>query len=283
MADGAHGAGRAFHFVFGLRPQTDPFHLVHYLCLESCRRVNEPAAIHFHFRHEPHGPLWERIRPQLELHRLAGPTEGFDPSRYAETLEGRLVERAGWSTAHEADFLRLRILLERGGVYADMDTLFVRPYPHALDDCEFAIGEEQPVVGADGVLKPSLCNAVFIAQPNARFARAWLSRMGEAFDGRWSSHSCQLAAALWREMPEALRIVPTRWFYRHPPTPRGLRVLLEDLDTDLRGVCSIHLWAHLWWDEWRQDFSSVHAGMLTEDYVRSVDTTYNVLARPFLP
>ena len=29
-----------YHFVFGLRPQTEPFHLMFYLCLASCLAVN---------------------------------------------------------------------------------------------------------------------------------------------------------------------------------------------------------------------------------------------------
>ena len=274
---------KEFHFVFGLRRQTEPFHLVHYLCLESCRRINNSTAIHFHYRHEPHGEWWERIRPHLRLHHVEGATAGFDAARYDTTEEGRLIARAGWSYAHEADFLRLRILLEHGGVYADMDTLFVRPYPVEWHEHEFLIGEEPAMPGGDGVLKPSLCNAVMFAQPNARFIRAWLAQMAGAFDGTWNRHSSQEAARLWREMPDAVRIVPVWWFYKHGATPSGVRTLLEGLDRHLCGVYSIHLWAHLWWDEWRTDFTRVHAGTLTEAHVRSVDTTYNVLARAFLP
>ena len=34
---------RLAHFVFGLLEQTEPFHPMHYLALESCRRVLQPA------------------------------------------------------------------------------------------------------------------------------------------------------------------------------------------------------------------------------------------------
>jgi hypothetical protein len=44
----------------------------------------------------------------------------------------------------------------------------------------------------------------------------------------------------------------------------------------------MHLWAHLWWDEARTDFTDFHAGLLTESYIRSQETTYNVIARQFL-
>lgn len=272
-----------FHFIFGLRPQSEPFHLVHYLCLESCRRINGPTAINFHYRHLPYGEWWDRICPYLRLHRILGATAGFDATRYETSDEGRLIAQAGWTYAHEADFLRLRILLAQGGIYADMDTLFVRRYPDEWRAYEFLMGEEPAIPGENGLLKPSLCNAVMFAQPNARFARSWLSQMDGAFDGTWSRHSCQEAARLWREMPDAVRVGPASWFYKHAATPRGVRALIEELDRDVRGVYSLHLWAHLWWDEWRTDFSRVHAGTVTEAYVRNVDTTYNVLARAFLP
>jgi hypothetical protein len=270
-----------FHFVFGLREQREPLHVAHYLCLESCRRVNRPDAIHFHYRHEPHGPWWDRIRPHLTLHRVTTPSE-VAAAAYAATEEGRYIARAGWTYAHEADFLRLRALLALGGVYADMDTLFVQPLPQRLYGHDFVLGEEAPLPGADGLLRPSLCNALILARAQAAFPARWLARMGEVFDGTWSRHSCQEAARLWGEMPAAVHVVPPRYFYRHPATREGVQMLLEGLDPDFHDVYSMHLWAHLWWDEWRTDFSTFHAALLTERHIRTVDTTYNVIARGFL-
>ena len=271
-----------FHFVFGLAPQREPLHLVHYLCLESCRRVNRPEAICFHYRHEPHGPWWDRIKPQLTLRRVAEASAIPDAGSYDATLEGRLIRERGWTYAHEADFLRLSILLEEGGVYADMDTLFVHPLPTHWLAKPCVLGEEEPLPGADGVLRVSLCNALIVAQPGAAFARVWLERMAQVFDGTWSRHSNQEAVRLWAEMPEAIHVLPQSCFYRHAATPRGVRSLLEGHEPDVAGVYSLHLWAHLWWDAWRTDFTTLHAGDVDEDYVRTRKTTYAVLARKFL-
>jgi hypothetical protein len=271
-----------FHFVFGLRPQAEPMHVVHFLCLESCRRVYRPDAIHFHYRHAPHGPWWERIRPHLTLHRVAADTRDLDTRRYRDTEEGRYIQRADLMYAHEADFIRLDVLGQWGGVYADMDTLFVQPLPQRMFREPFVVGEEPPLPGADGALRPSLCNALMLARPGAAFPARWRARMTQVFDGTWSRHSCQEAALLWAEMPESIRVLPPRYFYKHGPTRDGIRSLLEGLDTDLHDVYSLHLWAHLWWDEARTDFSNFHAGMLTLDQIRGVDTTYNIIARGFL-
>jgi len=275
-------ADLAFHFVFGLAPQREPLHLVHYLCLESCRRVNRPESIFFHCRHEPYGPLWDRIKPHLALRKAPAANLIPDLGRYDKTDEGRLIRDAGWTYAHEADFLRLSIVLDEGGVYADMDTLFTRPLPARWLEKPFVLGEEAPVPGADGVLSPSLCNALMIARPGAAFARRWRERMAQVFDGTWSRHSNQEAVRLWADMPDTLHVVPQTCFYKHAATRRGVRTLLEGHDPDTAGVYSLHLWAHLWWDATRTDFTSVHAGEIDEEYVRTRRTTYAVLAREFL-
>jgi len=271
-----------FHFVFGLKPQREPMHVVHYLCLESCRRVNRPRAMCMHYRHEPYGPWWERIKAHLCLRRIGAASLIPDTARYDTTAEGRLIRDAGWSYAHEADFLRLSVLLDEGGVYADMDTLFIAPLPEHLSRKPFVLGEEAPVPGGDGVLQPSLCNALILAQPGATFARVWLAAMARAFDGSWSRHSCQQAVRLWGEMPESVHVVPQTYFYKHAATPRGVRTLLEGYDPDVAGVYSLHLWAHLWWDAWRTDFTTLHADQLDESYLRGMKTTYAMLARRFL-
>ena len=108
--------------------------------------------------------------------------------------------------------------------------------------------------------------------------------MGDALNGTWSNHSGFLARAIADEIPEAVRVERRETFFPAPVTVEGLRYLLEeDNGTDLDGALSVHLWAHLWWHPDRRDFSAVHGGLLTADYIRSVDTTYNRLARPYLP
>ena len=128
------------HFVFGLEPQTQPFHLVHYVAVESCRRVLGPEAIYFHHKHQPYGPYWDLVRPHLTL---------VEVDLVPEVLEGPADDRlvpARYRYAHHADFIRLDALIEHGGVYADIDTVFVRPFPRDLFEHPFVIGREAPVV-----------------------------------------------------------------------------------------------------------------------------------------
>ena len=191
-----------FHFVFGLKPQIQPFHIAEYLCLESCIQVNRPERVDLYHHYEPYGEWWERIKPKLDLHEVELESFVRDHPSYFTHEEGRFIK--GWNLdyAHQSDFLRLKILLEHGGIYADMDTIFVNPLPRDLFDHEFVIGEEDPVTGPDeDEPHASLCNAFLMSAPGAEFGRSWLERMHQVFDGTWSRHSCMEAALLQAEAP----------------------------------------------------------------------------------
>jgi hypothetical protein len=124
---------------------------------------------------------------------------------------------------------------------------------------------------------------VLMAEPGAEFAIAWRQRMGAALNGTWSNHSGFLAEELSRRMPGEVHVEPPRSFYRYGPNRADLALLLEGQDADTAGVLSIHLWSHLWWDAPRRDYSDVHGGLLTGHRIRCVDSTYNLLARSFVP
>lgn len=266
-----------FHFVFGLREQREPFHLVFYLCLASCRTVNRPDAIYVHYHHRPYGHYWDLacefvtpvpVEPNAFVADFRYADQGIEPYRYA----------------HHADFIRLERLLEQGGVYADIDTIFVHPIPETLWRQPFVLGREGDVVAAPGQPpQPSLCNALIMAEPGAAFGRLWLAEMRRAFDGTWSAHSTLLPERLRQLHPELIHVEPERTFYAYPWTAEGIGRLLEGVETDWHGIASIHLWSHLWWQRGRRDFSNFHAGRMTERRIARVDTTYNLIARRHLP
>jgi hypothetical protein len=266
------------HFVWGLKEEAEPFHLVHYLCVESCRRVQRPERIVLHCRHRPHGPYWRL----LEQHVTVVDAE-LVPEVMAAAYDDRLVPPS-YRYAHHSDFVRLDALIETGGIYADIDTLFVRPFPDEFFAAKFVLGREDDVHDElTGALRPSLCNALLLSEPRSLFAVMWRRTAAAALNGTWSNHSTLLPYELAQKLPGSVRVEPRRSFYNYGPNGEGLSRLLEQLDDDNAGVYTIHLWAHLWWAAERRDFSSVHAGLLSEDFIRSVDTTYNVLARAFLP
>ena len=50
-----------FHFVYGFRPQTESFPLIHFLAIRSCLEVNRPQQVMVHCAERPWGPWWDRL------------------------------------------------------------------------------------------------------------------------------------------------------------------------------------------------------------------------------
>ena len=268
---------RLAHFVCGFARSAEPFHLVHYLAIASCLEVAGIHEVHVHCDELPYGFYWDLIRPYVTLHRV-DPVPEVSKFEYSDPWVAR------YSYAHHADFVRLDVLAEHGGLYADLDTLFVAPVPDDLWLGPTVIGREADVMDpATGQARASLSNALLMAEPEARFIEAWRAEIGAALDGSWSAHSCFLAQGLLERMPVAVRVEPQRAFHTFEPSVTGLRRLLVERERDLDGVYSIHLNAHLWWEEQRREFSDVHTMVISERWVRESDSTYAVATRPFLP
>ncbi len=263
-----------FHFVFGLREQKEPFHLMYYICLISCLNVNQPDEVHFHYHHEPWGEWWERIKPRLVLRRIS-------PDHLIANYEYSDTQIEPFRYAHLADFARLKILLKEGGIYADIDTLFLRPIPDNWRSREFILGQEKPpAIASTG---GSLCNAWIASAPGADFCRLWLESMGQAFDGSWSNHSTLLPYRLWQQHPQLLDVEPEASFYALDWTPKSITDLFLRSVPLPENSYSLHLWNHLWFAPDRKDFSYFHEGLLTVDYVCHANTTYAQNARAHLP
>jgi mannosyltransferase OCH1-like enzyme len=187
--------------------------------------------------------------------------------------------------AHHADVIRLDVLARHGGMYADMDTIFVNPVPDEFWSRPFLIGMESGEpdhIPADPAR--SLCNALMMARPGSEFVEIWRSRIIAAMDGTWSNHSCELAAVLATGHPDLLEVEPERSFtsYRHTVTGIHQLVQAEVDEVETTGMYSVHLWAHLWWERHRQDFSTVDATWFTEANIASGRAALCHLARPHL-
>ena len=267
---------RLAHFVFGLRPQREPFHLLHYLAIESCRRVLDPVDIILHVGELPYGVYWDLTRPLVTLDRITPP-------------RGLPIESgpdAHYAYAHQADIARLDVLAAEGGIYADIDTLFIRPVPEDFWAAPAVIGREADVVDQrTGHLEASTSNALLMAPPGAPFITRWRAQINEAMDGSWSGHSCALAYRLSRAHPEEVTVAAQHVFHPFDHTVSGITSLLERplVPGTLDDTTSMHLCAHLWWDEARRDFSKFSARDATGERLAVDPSPLAVAARPYLP
>jgi FkbM family methyltransferase len=261
----AAGIPRIFHFIGDRSRPARPFPLLAYLCLESCIQVNRPERVYFHCSHEPSGRYWDLLEDRVTPRWIYPVTRGHQWISFSGTPPPRV-------RALQTAILRLEPLLEHGGVYADLDTLFVRPLPEHLHRAPFVLGR----VSEGGPTGTGWIGS----SPRSEFGLAWLDRLDRALEGRGDDSS---ASPPIDARSHCVHVEPPRSFFRFPPTPEGLSALLERCDPDLDGVYSIHLWHALWAERWRRDLTRFHDGHLTEDYVLTAETTFSIVARRFLP
>jgi hypothetical protein len=259
-----------FHFIYGFKPQTEPFPLIHFLAIQSCLEVNHPREVIVHCAEKPWGIWWDRLEGRITLANATPAAEV-----HAHQYDSRVPEIYRYT--HHADFARIEILIRHGGIYADIDTIFVRRFPDKLRTHSFVAGRE-PDIGD----KASIGNAVLAAEVGATFARRWGKAMAGALDG-WSDHSTLLPARLAALHPTEIHLEPNVTFYPFDPSGFGLlRLLIGNEDVPAETV-SIHLWEHLWGAQSRTDFVPFHAGLVTPHNIRNIDTTLFRLLRRFLP
>ncbi len=243
------------HFVYGLRPQLEPFHLLHYLAIETCREVVRPDEIIVHCDALPFGVWWDRARARVTLQRVGGPL----------------------------DEVRLDALSAHGGMCADIDTVFLRPVPDTMWDEPFVIAPAGVPGDDTGTARPSLCSALMMSQPGSNFAAAWRSALADRTGAAAGEPAGFLAAELAAATPDGVRIEPSESFYPVSPDADGLRSLLTSSTLDLSPAFSVHLWASQWWDPARRDVSDCHAGLFTADVIRRADTTLTAVLAPHVP
>ena len=252
---------RTLHFCFGLSPDFGgkPWGLVHHACLRRAVAVLRPERVLFHHEHEPRGPWWDLSRPLVTPVRLRAPTEVF----------GNRLHRV----EHQADVVRLRALVEHGGIYLDADVFVHRDFDDLLGHAAVLafMGEGDRTIG--------LGNAVILAEPGAAFLRRWLadyrSFASRGYDAAYIDHSIKRPLGLWQAHRQEARVLDARAFYHPWCDQAGLRRIFDPgEDCDAGESYATHLWESLAWRSYLQD--------LTPGRVRAHDSAFHRWVRPLV-
>jgi len=252
------------HFVYGFKKQTNEFELYRYLAIKSAIDVNQPDKIYFHYKYEPYGKYWDKIKKYLILEEVQPPAEiyGNDLLHYA----------------HQADVIRLQKLQKYGGIYLDIDTICLKSF----DD----LRHHNFVIGAQGNKNNTeiygLCNAVMLSTPNNPFIIEWIdtytSFRSKGRDEYWDEHSVLMPLKLAYKYQNKITILDNNKFYN--PLWYDINDILFNENIDLKeykkfinhNYC-IHLW---------DTYSHKYLSSLTEDDIMNKNTLYNIFSRKFL-
>jgi len=205
--------------VFGLKPQDEEFMFAYYVAVYSAYKLNNPDKIYFYYHHEPFGPWYTKLKeiPNIIFEKVDIPTHiGNKPILHV---------------AHKADIIRMEKLLERGGIYMDIDTISVRPYTHLLGN-DVVLGKEKE----DGI-----CNAVMLTKPNSEFFTLWYSSYESEFksDG-WNEASIKLPKKLANQYPTKLTLLEEDVFFL-PSWDETDKIFKESYDIP-DNLITLHLW-----------------------------------------
>jgi len=248
-------APKIFHFITGLAPDFGgkPFSFIHYMAVRSALLANPGFKARIYFEHEPKGLYWEHTKPMVEPVLVTAPKEIF----------GKRLR----SFAHQADVLRLEILMREGGVYLDLDTITLRSFEPLMGD-RLVMGQElgpnRKYIG--------LCNATMITPPGSKFLETWYQQYRNFSDELWNTFSVVLPSRLSREMPQDIKIEPVTSFFWPSWDEEGINSLFLECK-DFSAGYSIHLWESRSWK---------HISNLTAHEVLQKRTSYNLLARRYL-
>jgi hypothetical protein len=249
-------------FFVCLRPME--FSLASYLAIRSAYDVNAPDELVLYCDRTPSGPWWDAAS------KYVTEVVEVDPP---ESVGGVPVVHA----AHRADLLRLEVLLRDGGIYLDLDVLSVKPLT-PFRDKSFVLGQE----GEDGC--HGLCNGVILAEADSAFGKEWLRGFDPA-TSRWNGFRSRGRDEYWAEMsvkypaylstlfPELITIAPYDSFHWPTWTDEHLAWLFRGCGDDFPNAYCHHLWQSHSWDGYLRD--------LTPEYIKQVDTNFNLLVRRY--
>ncbi|EME26733.1 alpha 1,4-glycosyltransferase family protein [Galdieria sulphuraria] len=234
------------HFIFGLREDFDgkPYSLVQFLSVLSVKLRLNPTNMILHYAFEPSGIWWNATKELVTLRKVivcgkymkSAFTDSH--SRSINQAPTHVCGRPLFSAAHRADYLRLEILHQFGGIYVDMDVLVLKPF-HFLRQYDFSLGEE----GVNASV--GLGNAVLIARKGAPFVKRWRAEYCRHYDSsHWNHYSVMLPHRIYRTFPGEANVLPHHAFYMPLWDTVGLSELY--FNTSQGDETENHLAIHLW-------------------------------------
>jgi hypothetical protein len=231
--------------------------LHHYLSVKSAYIRSGVDKIYFWVDKEPEGLYWEKTKPMVDVICIQPPEEIF----------GKPITQQ----AHKSDVIRLQVLIEQGGIYADTDTIFVKPFTPLLNN-KFVLGQ-QNINGSEG-----LCPAVILSEPNSIFGQNWLAGFKDSFGGgppgsdTWCTHSVYYPLWLSKQIPNDITILNHEAFFWPLYHQSHIEILFEQ-NQNFPNAYSHHLW---------ESSGKKYLDTLTEDIILNSNTTFANLVKDIL-
>lgn len=130
--------------------------LMQYISILSNIVFNNPYNIYLYTNSTPTGELWDKIKDQVQ-------TVFISDKDLTNVCFKSNVKR------YQADILRFQLLLQHGGIYTDLDTMFLQPIPEKYFKCNSVAGNIPSNQNA-------LENTFLMSVPDSEFIQEWLDK-----------------------------------------------------------------------------------------------------------
>lgn len=251
---------RIFHFVFLSNVEKSELDLFSFVAIKSCLVLNNPQKVILHCNYIPVGKYWERLEKYVTPNIIEVPKEIFG---------NKIIK-----FAHAADVIRIKELLKTGGVYLDLDTICLRPFPEDLFTQKCVMGlEKRPSFSffnffnnlirliLTGKIKAAayqmkrfksekyvgLCNAVIFSEPDSKFLNEWLKAYKDFDEKLWNYHSVIFPYKLSRkkQFKKSIKILNHKSFFYPGYDEKEINMLFsnEKLSSENFPQAVLH---HLW-------------------------------------
>lgn len=222
------------HFTYFRGPKNWAWRDIHTLCLLSAVRNAQLKPV-VHYDREGEGYWWETAR------KIPGVT--WRPALYFGTVNGHAV--SDQRLPH--DYFRLKRLEEEGGVYSDLDFIFLKDMRPLLQNEVF--------IGTQNTEKKKLACGLIGAVPGAAFVREY-RRVYDNWKPEHERKFWQFANSIpWDlSLTHPCTVLPRRAFY---PWPWSNKTFLKGQELNLGKSYAIHLWESLHPDLTTEDLASV--------------------------
>jgi len=254
-----------------------PFKLINYLAVKSAYEVNKPESLDIYLDVLPKGEWWDLSKQYLNI-------INYKPSN---KIFGIDVPHP----AHQADIARLEILIEKGGIYLDLDVICNRAFKYLLDKVldysRESLVESTVILGEEVIYekKVGFCTAVIFAKRQSIFLKRWLEGFdpnrslwkgfrSKGDDSYYSELSTKYTKFLQFLYPEEITNIDKKYLFYPNYSKEELEKFFTTNTTEFDEAYSYHLWSNATWYDYLKD--------MTIKKIKETNTVFTKIAKRFL-
>jgi len=249
---------KKIHFIFGLKEDEGgkEFSYFHFLNVLSAKRINPEYEVNFYYQYESRSYWFQELKKQeinfIKLDKVKDEVNGVQFNNYA----------------HKADYLRLELLRDKGGIYLDIDVVCIKPFDPLL--------KLKCVLGYESVnnIVWGLPNFTILSEENNVFINKWIEEYANEYPyvkDDWSFGAVKLPYLIYQNNLDIVNTVSPEFFSFYGWDDASHYHMFENIGP-IYPAYSIHLWESRWWDNLKN---------ISQDYLFDNDTTITRIYRRF--